>query len=114
MRCKLSELQTLVCNSYSHDRFKNNMKDLKINITKATIEQFTVTLGEDKPEISASIALRTEGGKKITSYSISTDSYNEVNKFELPNEMLMPIMLIAQELENIVVGHCKTNQKLLE
>ena len=89
------------------------MKKLDIKITKAQIESFLVTLKEESPEVSATIALLTEGGKKITSYSISTDSWNEVNKFELPQEMIMPIMLIMRELEALVVGHVKTNQKLL-
>lgn len=88
------------------------MKKLNIQITKAQIESFQVTLKENNPEVSATIALITEGGKKITSYSISTDAWNEVNKFELPIEMVNPILIIMKSLETIVVGHCK-NQELL-
>ena len=89
------------------------MKKLEIKITKAQIESFTVILAEEKPEVSASIALLTEGGKKITSYSVSTNAWNEANKFELPSEMVLPILKITQEIEKLVVGHCKNQENLL-
>lgn len=90
------------------------MKKIDIKITKATITGFTVTLKEDKPDVSATISLLTAGGKTITSYNVSTDAWNEVNKFILPPEMIFPILEISNKLEEIVTGHCKQQNKLLK
>lgn len=86
------------------------MKKLNIEITKAQIMSYSVQLGENKPSVSATIGLFTDGGKKISDYSISTNSYNEENKFELPLGIVSPIMDIMKELEVIVIKHCKSNQ----
>ncbi len=86
------------------------MRKLNIEITKAQILHYSVTLGEDRPEVSATIGLFSESGKKISDYSISTDTYNEDNKFELPIGIVAPIMAIMKELEVVVVKHCKSSQ----
>lgn len=90
------------------------MKKISINVTKAQILSFNVTLGEDKPSVSASIGLFTEGGRQISEYSISTDAWNDDKKFNLPVSMIVPIMAIMEQLEGIVVKHCNNNQLQLE
>lgn len=90
------------------------MKKLNINITKAQIISFNVELKEKKPEVSATLGLFTKGGKKITEYSIYTTSWNDDNTFELPSNLIMPILTIMKELENVIVKHCKDSQLLLK
>ena len=90
------------------------MKKLNINITKAQILSFNVELKEKKPEVSATIGLFTEGGKKITDYFISTSAWDDDNKFELPSNLIIPILAIMKELEVVVVNHCRNNQLLLK
>ena len=63
------------------------MKKLDIAITKAQLQGFTVSLNEDgTPNVSASLALLTEGGKKITDYSASTYTYDETKRLNVPPE----------------------------
>lgn len=89
------------------------MKKIDIQITKAALKSFRVELNEKKPVVHASIALLTEGGKQITDYSISTDSWQDENKFELPIECIAPIVKLAQQLEAIVTKHCRDSQLAL-
>lgn len=89
------------------------MKRLDIQITKAALKSFSVDLKEGKPEVSATIALLTEGGKQITEYSISTDSWQKDNQFDLPLECISPIVIMARQLEYIVTKHCRDSQLAL-
>lgn len=89
------------------------MKKIDIQITKAILKSFNVELKEKKPVVSASIALLTEGGKAITEYSISTDSWSKENEFELPVECIAPIVKLAQQLETVVTKHCRDSQLAL-
>lgn len=89
------------------------MKELNISITKAQITRFSVELRQDKPEVTATITLLTESSQKITDYTISTNHWDEVNKFDLPGLMIPPILGIMEQLEQIVVKHCNEHQKLL-
>jgi hypothetical protein len=89
------------------------MKRLDIQITKATLTSFSVELEEGKPKVSATIGLLTEGGKPITTYSISTKTWNEEDQFDLPMECIGPILIIARQLEAVVVRHCRDSQKAL-
>jgi hypothetical protein len=89
------------------------MRKININITNARIVSFGVKLNEDKPEVEASIALMTDGGQTITTYSISTDGWREDAKFELPNDIIPPIMEILKDLEVIATRHCHLHQKAL-
>lgn len=82
------------------------MNKLNIQITKAQIVSFRVELKDNQPEVSATIALLTDGNKVISSYSVSTDSWNEKDKFDLPTSMIKPIVDILKDLEPIVVKHC--------
>ncbi len=82
------------------------MKKLNITISKAQIVSFSVELQEDKPKVSATIALLTAGDNVISTYGISTDAWNDKNKFELPVSMVGPILEIMHDLEPIVVKHC--------
>lgn len=90
------------------------MKRLDIQITKAALESFSVELREGKPRVTASIALLTEGGKKITDYTISTNHWEDEQKFDLPMECIEPIVVIARQLEAVVTRHCRDTQRTIE
>lgn len=85
------------------------MREIKINITKARISSFQVTLDKEYPRVSATIELLTAGGKTITSYSVSSDHWQKEMKFDLPAEMVFPIREIADRLEAIAREHCETS-----
>jgi hypothetical protein len=85
------------------------MEPINIKITKAEIRGFAVTLGREIPTVSASIVLLTEGGKEITSYSISSDHWQDEMKFHLPVEIVAPILSISKILERIVSQHCNSS-----
>ncbi len=89
------------------------MKKIDIQITKAALKSFSVELHDKKPVVSASIALLTEGGKVVTDYSISTDSWQDENKFDLPIECIAPIVELARKLEAVVTKHCRDSQLAL-
>lgn len=89
------------------------MRELPINITKAQIKSFSVVLGEERPEVSVAIGLLTEGGKQIAEYCISTNTWHEENKFELPPSIIISIRRILDELEMIAIKHCRESQMLL-
>ena len=93
------------------------MRKINIEITKAQLENFSVSFQEDdkgfdNPMVSASLALLTEGGKKVSQYSISTNSWSD-NKFKLPIEMIPPIFKIAEQIEIVVTKHCRESQLAL-
>lgn len=90
------------------------MRQLNINITKATLKSYTVELEEGKPVVSATINLLTEGGMEVTTYTVSTQSwYSDKNKFELPIEAIVPIVKLAKILENATVTKCRDSQMAL-
>ena len=90
------------------------MKKIDIIITKAEISSFSVELAEDYPRVTATIKLMTEQGKEITSYSLSSNTWQDHLKFDLPIEMITPIKEIGKQLEVIVANHCQNSMKQLE
>ena len=86
------------------------MKKLEINITRAVLKSFSVIFTDNEPVVDITLSLQTEGGKSITSYSISSSHYNSDMEFELPHEVVMPIMAIAKELEVVATKHCRDGQ----
>ena len=86
------------------------MQSIDIQINKAVIESFSVELSDEIPKVSITIGLFTENGQKITTYSISTDNWNENNKFDLPMGMIKPILEIMKQLEVEATRHCKKDQ----
>ena len=89
------------------------MKKLDIAITKAQLVSFDVTAEEGKPEVSVTLALMTEGGKAITSYSVRTNSWTDKDKIDLPIEALPLIGALARILEGVAVRHCRDSQLAL-
>lgn len=89
------------------------MRKIEISITKAQILSYSVTLSEELPKVHATIGLFTDAGAKISEYSISTDHWEKQNCFDLPAQMVAPIVAIAKELERIVAKHCNDTQKAL-
>jgi len=84
------------------------MKKLSIAITKASLQSFSVSLNEDGTyRVEATIGLMTDGGRKITSYTIYTQHWNKEQEFELPLTCISPIREMAKELEGVVTKHCQ-------
>lgn len=88
------------------------MHKLNIRITKANLVSFGVELKQGKPEVNATIALLTDGGKVVTTYSIYTDDWHSDN-FDLPIEAMPLIGDLARILEGVAVRHCNDSQLAL-
>ena len=88
------------------------MRTIRVDINQAKIENFVVGLGQDKPEVTATVGLYS-GKKKITTFSLATTSWNDV-KFQLPASMVPPILALADELEAILVQKATEMLALLE
>lgn len=88
------------------------MKKLEISVTKAQLTAFNVSFEADggKPRVEATIALLTDENKHITDFQISTYSWNEEKKFELPLEMIVPLQRIATALEHVIIEHVRDGQ----
>ena len=82
------------------------MKTIKIEVNQAKIVSYSVALADEKPSVTATIALLC-GHKEISTFSLSTKSWNDVT-FDLPPEMIGPIVKIAEQLEAILVRECTT------
>jgi len=82
------------------------MQNINININQAKIESFSVILGDDKPSVEATIILLS-GQKRISSFTLSSQyDFGDRVKFELPPDMVAPIIDIAQKIEKILVVEC--------
>lgn len=88
------------------------MKEIRIDITGARIIEYSVTLEEDMPSVTATIGLFTSSGKQISKFSISTKNYYD-QCFELPFEMIEPIKAIAEALETVLVREANKHLKIL-
>ena len=88
------------------------MRDIKIPINKARIQSFAVELKDDIPVVTATIGLFM-GETKISTFSIGTQSWND-NHFDLPAEMVSPILEISDQLEQILVRQCQAALKLIQ
>jgi len=92
------------------------MRTLKIEITKAKILGYNVRFDEENKRllVDATIGLFTEGGRKVTEYAISTYSWDEAKKFDLPAKIVEPIIATARVLEKVVTKHCQDSTLMLE
>jgi hypothetical protein len=90
------------------------MKAIDIQINQAKIQSYSVTLFDDKvPSVSAVIGLYS-GTKQISTFHLETKSYyNSGVTFELPADMIDPIVDIAKQLEVILVRECNKQLKRL-
>jgi hypothetical protein len=89
------------------------MKAIDIQINQAKILSYSVELNKDKPEVSAIIGLFS-GNKKISSFGLRTQTYyGEGICFELPADMIDPIVDISKQLEIILVRECNKQLKRL-
>ena len=90
------------------------MNPINIEITKAVLKQYTVTLTDDGlPSVEATIALLTTKDKKISTFTVGTDSWRDVH-FDLTSPMIPPIVQIAKQLEEIVTRECTKALCLLQ
>ena len=91
------------------------MKTIDIQINQAKIESFGVTLNSDGrvPDVNATIALLS-GTKQISTFSLHTQKYYSSGvPFDLPVNMIEPIVDIAKQLEVILVAECNRQLKQL-
>lgn len=88
-------------------------RSIDIQITKGKIESFSVELKEDLPVVTATVGLFTADNKKISSFSIGSANWMN-DKFEVPPEMIQPILDISQDLERIVMNRCNSMMGRLE
>jgi len=88
------------------------MKKIDIQITKAKITEFVVQLHDDMPDVTANITLYTENDKKISTFGLSTKSWED-RCFDLPVEMIPDIKNIANRLEGILIRECKKQLMML-
>ncbi len=88
------------------------MQNIDVQISKAQLKQFLVEFEDDLPYVTATIDLYTANNKKISSFCTSTRTYY-TQHFDLPIEMITPIMDIAKKIESIVTNACKREMALL-
>ena len=87
---------------------------IDINITNGRLESFSINIGEDRlPSISATIGLYTDGGKRITTYSVDTRNYYGDNQIDLPIGTIPAIQKIAEEIEIATIRKCREGQLCL-
>jgi hypothetical protein len=89
------------------------MNKIDIQINKAQLKSFNVEMNDNIPEIMASIDLYTANDKKITTFTITTQKYYSTPHFELPMELISPIVDIAKRLEKVVIAICKSEMALI-
>jgi len=90
------------------------MKAIDIQINQAKITSYAVSLKDDAPpDVSASIELMS-GDKEVASFSLHTHAWQSSGvKFELPPDMIEPIVEISRQLEVILVRECNRQLKQL-
>lgn len=88
------------------------MRKIDIHITKGAIKSFVVTMEDGLPEVAASVDLYADTGKKVSTFTISTQSW-QGSEFELPPELVVPICDIARRLERTVIAACNREMKML-
>jgi len=90
------------------------MKTIDIQINNAKILSYEVNLDKAKPEIGARIGLYC-GDHRISTFGLRTETYySDSITFELPADMIAPIVDIAKQLETILVRECNKQLKQLE
>lgn len=87
------------------------MNKLDINITKASLSRFSVIAEDGGAAVTATISLLTEGGKKITEYSVNSNAWKDDDKLMLPIEVMPLLGKAAQLIEAAAVKHCRDEQK---
>ena len=90
------------------------MKKISINITKAQIVSFQVEIKDDMtfPKITAQVALISDSGETITSYSATNEEYswNKRKPLEVSQSLIVQIIEILKELEGAVVRNINDGQ----
>lgn len=88
-------------------------REIRIEITRARLVSFSVTLKDGMPDVSATIELLTPTGKRVASYSLQTDHWQKDLKFDVPMTALPHIREISNDLERVVIAHCLGSLKQL-
>lgn len=89
------------------------MEAIDIKINRAKIISYMVDLDKERPEVSATIGLFS-GNTPISKFSLRTQTYyGDGLTFELPPDMIEPIVEISKQLEIILVRECNKQLKQL-
>jgi hypothetical protein len=85
------------------------MRSIDIKITKARLESFSVELpnGKGLPNFTAKLGLYTESEKKVSEYTLSTNSwYGEESTVTIPDEIHYPLSEVISILERVAYRKC--------
>lgn len=90
------------------------MQAIDIQLNQAKITSINIDLdNKEIPQVAAQISLYS-GEQKIASFGLRTQTYyTEGLTFELPPDMIEPIVNIAKQLEVILVQQCNKALKRL-
>lgn len=89
------------------------MQTIDIQINRAKILSYSVDFANEQPEVSATIGLFS-GTNKIAQFGLRTQTYySDGITFELPPDMIEPIVSISRQLEVILVRECNKQLKRL-
>lgn len=87
------------------------MRKIDIHVNKAKLKKYTVTIGENRPEVTATIELYS-GEKRISEFTLSTETWFSQH-FDLPIGVIEPILKIAKELEVVITHACQASLAVL-
>jgi len=91
-----------------------NDNKIDIHISEGKLESFNVTMNEDGlPDLTATIALYTAHGKKITTFSVGTESWRGDTDMKLPIATIPAIQKIAEEIEQATILSCRESQLMI-
>lgn len=80
------------------------MNKIDININRAKIKSYQVSLEDDMPSIYATIELYC-GDKVVTTMLLTTNKWQTGIFFDVPLSIIDPLLKIAKELEAILIAH---------
>ena len=86
------------------------MRKVDIRITKARISRLSIEISSDEgrlPHVTATIDLLAANGKKVSDFTISTQSWHELH-FDLPATLVPPIRHLEVEIERLVALKCSS------
>ena len=91
------------------------MSKIDIQINKAKIASYNVDLHDDEtmPDVTAQIELFS-GEQAVSKFTLTTKAwYGDAVKFEIPANLIDPIVSISKQLETILVRECNKQFKQL-
>ena len=84
-----------------------------IIVDRARITDIHLKFGKKKLDYSVTVDMYTAAGMKVTYFQVSSDSWQDKDKVEMPAETIPLAAGIRSIIETIVVRHINSMQKLL-